>query len=42
MPIQYTDGIVKEHLSTREFAGFFDVSHMGQFFIEKKDNLEKP
>ena len=41
MPIQYTDGIVKEHLSTREFAGFFDVSHMGQFFIEKKDNLEK-
>ena len=34
MPIQYSDGIVKEHISTRTFAGFFDVSHMGQFFLE--------
>ena len=34
MPIQYKDGIVKEHISTRTFAGFFDVSHMGQFFLE--------
>ena len=32
MPIQYKDGIVKEHISTRTHAGFFDVSHMGQFF----------
>ena len=40
MPIQYTDGVVKEHLSTREYAGFFDVSHMGQFFIENKENIE--
>lgn len=39
MPIQYKEGIVKEHLSTREFAGFFDVSHMGQFFIKEKENL---
>ena len=39
MPIQYKDGIVKEHLSTREYAGFFDVSHMGQFFIKEKENL---
>ena len=23
MPIQYKDGIVKEHISTRTFAGFF-------------------
>jgi len=29
MPIQYPEGIVKEHISTRTFAGFFDVSHMG-------------
>ena len=28
MPIQYKDGIVKEHISTRTFAGFFDVSHI--------------
>ena len=34
MPIQYKDGIVKEHISTRTHAGFFDVSHMGQFFLE--------
>ena len=33
MPIQYKDGIVKEHISTRTHAGFFDVSHMGQFFL---------
>ena len=32
MPIQYKEGVVKEHLSTRKYAGFFDVSHMGQFF----------
>ena len=29
MPIQY-DGIIAEHLWTREHAGLFDVSHMGQ------------
>ena len=29
MPIQY-EGIVAEHLWTRENAGLFDVSHMGQ------------
>ncbi len=39
MPIQYKDGIVKEHISTREHAGFFDVSHMGQFFLEGDDTL---
>jgi aminomethyltransferase len=32
MPIQY-DGIVAEHLWTREHAGLFDVSHMGQLLI---------
>ncbi|MEP6784276.1 MAG: glycine cleavage system aminomethyltransferase GcvT [Sphingomonadales bacterium] len=32
MPIQY-DGIVAEHLWTRESAGLFDVSHMGQLLI---------
>ena len=39
MPIQYKDGIVKEHISTRSYAGFFDVSHMGQFFLEGEDSL---
>jgi len=39
MPIQYKDGIVKEHISTRSYAGFFDVSHMGQFFLEGDETL---
>ncbi len=36
MPIQYTGeggGIIPEHLWTREHAGLFDVSHMGQLHI---------
>lgn len=32
MPIHY-DGIVAEHLWTRENAGLFDVSHMGQVLL---------
>ncbi|HYD44658.1 MAG TPA: glycine cleavage system aminomethyltransferase GcvT [Phenylobacterium sp.] len=30
MPVQYREGVLKEHLWTREHAGLFDVSHMGQ------------
>lgn len=30
MPVQYPAGVLKEHLHTREKAGLFDVSHMGQ------------
>lgn len=29
MPVQYAEGVLKEHLWTREHAGAFDVSHMG-------------
>ena len=32
MPVQY-EGIIAEHLWTRENAGLFDVSHMGQLFV---------
>jgi aminomethyltransferase len=32
MPIQY-EGIMAEHLWTRESAGLFDVSHMGQLML---------
>jgi len=32
MPVQY-EGIMAEHLWTRENAGLFDVSHMGQLFL---------
>jgi aminomethyltransferase len=30
MPVQYSKGILAEHLHTRSKAGLFDVSHMGQ------------
>ena len=33
MPVQYPTGILSEHTWTREHAGLFDVSHMGQCFI---------
>ena len=31
MPVQYSSGIIAEHLATRRGAGLFDVSHMGRF-----------
>jgi aminomethyltransferase len=29
MPVQFHEGVMKEHLHTRAKAGLFDVSHMG-------------
>jgi len=37
MPVQYPMGVLKEHLHTREKAGLFDVSHMGQVFLIPED-----
>ena len=34
MPAQYPDGIIAEHLHTREKAGLFDISHMGEFILD--------
>jgi len=34
MPVQYPTGIIREHLHTRDAAGLFDVSHMGQAFLQ--------
>lgn len=39
MPVQYADGVLKEHLWTREHAGLFDVSHMGQARLRGADPL---
>ena len=39
MPAQYTSGIIEEHKITRTKAGLFDVSHMGQLFIEDHPDL---
>lgn len=36
MPIQYA-GIVPEHLAVRQHVGMFDVSHMGEIFVEGPD-----
>jgi aminomethyltransferase len=34
MPIQYPTGILAEHAQTRAKAGLFDVSHMGQAYLD--------
>lgn len=33
MPVQYSAGVMAEHLWCREKAGLFDVSHMGQVLL---------
>lgn len=37
MPVQYPLGVKKEHLHTRDAAGLFDVSHMGQLRLHGAD-----
>jgi aminomethyltransferase len=37
MPVQYPTGVMAEHNWTRQHAGLFDVSHMGQCFIMAPD-----
>jgi len=39
MPIQYPEGIIKEHMATRRSAGIFDVSHMGRLYFKGNDAL---
>ena len=36
MPVQYAAGVLREHLHTRNGAGLFDVSHMGQIALHPK------
>ena len=40
MPINYPTGVIEEHLATRTKAGLFDVSHMGEFWVEGADALK--
>lgn len=40
MPVQYPLGVLSEHTHTREKAGLFDVSHMGQCYIRSKDGCD--
>jgi aminomethyltransferase len=37
MPINFPNGILKEHLHTRAAAGLFDVSHMGQLAVYPRE-----
>ena len=39
MPVQYPDGVLKEHLHARRGAGLFDVSHMGQVILRPKAGM---
>src|SRR4028119_486180 len=39
MPVQYPAGVITEHLRTREHSGLFDVSHMGEFWVEGPDAI---
>ncbi len=39
MPVQYS-GVIEEHLRTRNNSGLFDVSHMGEFYVEGEDAIE--
>tara|TARA_R110001632_G_scaffold1883_4_gene8464 strand:- start:4879 stop:5964 length:1086 start_codon:yes stop_codon:yes gene_type:complete len=38
MPVQY-EGVTAEHITVRNNVGVFDVSHMGEFFIEGNNAL---
>src|SRR3954463_409073 len=41
MPVQFSTGVLREHLHTRSAAGLFDVSHMGQIALRPKSgNVE--
>ncbi len=40
MPVQYPAGVIEEHLRTRTAAGLFDVSHMGEIWVEGMDAIE--
>lgn len=39
MPVQYTS-VIEEHTATRERAGIFDTSHMGELFVTGSGSLD--
>ena len=41
MPVQYTAGVMAEHLHTRTAAGLFDVSHMGQVILQPRGTYQE-
>ena len=39
MPVQYTAGVIEEHMRCRTQSGLFDVSHMGEIWVEGPDAI---
>ena len=39
MPVQYPAGVIEEHMATRTRSGLFDVSHMGEIWVEGHDAI---
>ena len=40
MPVQYKEGVIKEHMAVRTKCGIFDVSHMGEIYCSGPDALK--
>jgi len=40
MPVQYPAGVIEEHMRTRTRSGLFDVSHMGEIWVEGVDAID--
>lgn len=40
MPVQYPAGVIEEHMRCRTVAGLFDVSHMGEIWVEGPDAIK--
>lgn len=40
MPVQYPAGVIEEHMRTRTAVGLFDVSHMGEIWVEGPDAIK--
>jgi aminomethyltransferase len=40
MPVQYSAGVIAEHLGCRTRSALFDVSHMGEFWVEGADAID--
>ncbi|KXK03428.1 MAG: glycine cleavage system aminomethyltransferase T [Acidobacteria bacterium OLB17] len=39
MPVQYSAGVIEEHMRCRTSVGLFDVSHMGEIWVEGPDAI---
>ncbi|MEP6944928.1 MAG: glycine cleavage system aminomethyltransferase GcvT [Acidobacteriota bacterium] len=40
MPVQYAAGVIEEHVATRTSSGLFDVSHMGEIWVDGRDAID--